>query len=863
MTQITIPDFCMVLLVGASGSGKTTFARRHFKPTEIVSLDACRGLVDDDENNLDATADASHLVHTIVETRLKRRKLVVVDAANVRKEDRARLVAIAKSYHASPIAMVIDPGEETCLARNEPREDRPFTPDVVRKQIASLHRDIGHLAKEGIRYAHEFRSVEEIDAVEIERIPLAMDQRSTRGPFDIIGDVHGCADELQALLSRLGYRLEWSDDGRTVEVAPPPGRRAIFVGDFVDRGPASPGVLRIVMSMVRSGAAFAVPGNHDVKFVRWLQGRNVKPTHGLNTTIEQMSNEPAEFHAEVRDFLDGLVSHLWLDGGRLVVCHGGIKSSMIGRSSGAVRKFCLYGDTTGETDEFGLPVRRNWAAHYEGDTTIVYGHTPMLEAEWQNNTICLDTGCVYGGRLTALRWPERELISAPAARAYAKPARPLGAIVAPPGLSMETGRRIIKTAPGHSIAIDERQAAAALEVMSRNPIDPKWLIYLPPTMSPPAAATRGGLLEHPDEAFGYYRSEGVAEVVAEEKHTGSRALIAVCRDAGAARRRFGVATGETGAIYTRTGHAFFPNATSTEALLARVRAALDDSGFWQRFDTDWALLDTQVMPPSGKGQAHFREQYAATWTVANAELNDSGRPRAQDAERDGSLSAPQGQNAARLVRATPHGEAHPRYCCPLGSIDDYRIAPFHLLATEGAAHMDKDHVWHMAELHRLADASATAALENADNHTTAPNAEATCPASIVPTAYRIVNLADPESVASATVWWSDLTASGGEGIVVKPRQFVATGANGLIQPAIKCRGREHQRGIHGHEHETPGRQCRHRSRDLGRKRGLALREFMLGQEALHRFVTRQPLSRVHEAVLGVLALESAPVDPRL
>lgn len=254
------------------------------------------------------------------------------------------------------------------------------------------------------------------------------DRREDGGPFDIIGDVHGCAAELEALLGRLGYAVAWSGapGAVRVEVAPPAGRRAVFVGDLVDRGPRAPDVLRIVMSMVESGAALAVPGNHDVKFQRWLDGKDVKPSHGLDRTIAQMEPEPKAFRLAVRNFLKGLPIYLWFDGGTLAVAHAGIKEEMLGRVSGEVRRFCLYGETSGETDKFGLPIRYHWAAEYRGRPVIVYGHTPVPDADWVNNTICIDTGCCFGGKLTALRWPEREIVTVAAADIYTMPVRPFG-----------------------------------------------------------------------------------------------------------------------------------------------------------------------------------------------------------------------------------------------------------------------------------------------------------------------------------------------------------------------------------------------------------------------------------------------------
>ncbi len=259
------------------------------------------------------------------------------------------------------------------------------------------------------------------------RLPKT-DWRREPGSFDIIGDVHGCADELIALLARLGYgvRLEGEGEARRAVTTVPKSRRAVFVGDLVDRGPNSADVMRIVMAMAARKEAFAVIGNHDDKFLRWLKGRDVKLANGLERTVQQFAGESEAFKTATRRFLQSLPSYAWLDGGRLVVAHAGIKEKMLGRNTAPVRSFCLYGDTSGKLDAAGLPERFNWAIDYSGEPMIVYGHTPVAEPAWQGNSVCIDTGCVFGGALTALRWPERETVSVPAHDTYAPLRRGFG-----------------------------------------------------------------------------------------------------------------------------------------------------------------------------------------------------------------------------------------------------------------------------------------------------------------------------------------------------------------------------------------------------------------------------------------------------
>ena len=850
-----IPEPSLVILIGPSGSGKSTFAREHFKPTEILSSDFCRGLVSDDETDQAATDDAFEVLHFITSKRLAAGKLTVIDATNVQVEARKPLLALAREYHCLTVAIVFNMPTKLCQERNEARPDRNLKPHVIRQQSQQLRRSLHNLKREGFqRFVYVMSTQEAVEAIRVERQPLWTNRTDEQGPFDIIGDVHGCFDELVELLKELGYEISTQPDGEIV-VEPPQGRKAIFVGDFVDRGPKVAEVLRLVMGMQKTGAALCVPGNHDVKLVRALQGRNVNPTHGLAESLSQLEEESAEFKTQITEFLNGLVSHYVLDSGKLVVAHAGMKAELQGRASGRVREFALYGETTGETDEFGLPIRINWADEYRGNAMVVYGHTPVAEPQWVNRTINIDTGCVFGGKLTALRYPEKEIVSVPAYQTYYQSSKPLLNEVDKLS-SVKTqesddilniddvlGKRVVSTRLHHNVTIREENAITALEVMSRFAINPKWLIYLPPTMSPTETTNRPGLLEHPTEAFTYYRKQGVSNVIWEEKHMGSRAVVVVCRDTETAKKRFGVADDTLGICYTRTGRRFFDDAAIETELLGQLKEAIDKVDYWKVFNTDWICLDCELMPWSVKAQELLRQQYAPVGVSARIALGEAVASLETAAERGIDMSCILDDYRQRAEAVTKYVKAYQQYCWHVQSIADLKLAPFHLLATEGVVYFDKDHLWHMEMLSKLCQ-------DSEDNP-------------LFATSYGMVNVTDDTNQAEAICRWEELTEQGGEGTVIKPLDFIVQGKRGLVQPAVKCRGREYLRIIYGPEYTLPQNLKRLRTRGLSHKRSLALREFALGVEALERFVRHEPLSRVHECVFGILALESEAVDPRL
>lgn len=377
--------------------------------------------------------------------------------------------------------------------------------------------------------------------------------------------------------------------------------------------------------------------------------------------------------------------------------------------------------------------------------------------------------------------------------------------------------------------------------MSRFAVNPKWLVYLPPTMAPPETSQRPDYLEHPDEAFAYFRDEGVERVVCEQKYMGSRAVVVLRRDEEAARRRFGVEGAGAGVCYTRAGRPFFHEPEMQTAFLERLRAAMDASGFWSRHETNWAVLDCELTPWSAKAQELLRSQYAATGSAATAGLGAAVSALESAFGDCGDVADLLDRYKRRVERAQRFIESYRRYCWPVASLDDYKLAPFHLLATEGAVHTDKSHVWHMDELARSCEQE---------------------PGLLLATPYRTVELADAAQVEQATQWWVELTGAGGEGMVVKPESYVVKGSRGLAQPAVKCRGREYLRIIYGAEYTDEQSLAKLRRRSLGRKRSLAIRELCLGLEALERFVRREPSAAARRiGHLGDLGRQGAN-DPR-
>ena len=852
--NISVPEFSLIMLVGATASGKTTFAHKHFGDTEIISSDHCRALVSDDPTDQNVTPQAFAILHAILEARLQNRRLTVVDATNLQPNARRPIIDLARRHDCRITAIALDLPMQTLIQRNEHREDRSIPNHIVNRQHRSLSSAIRNMRRESIRNIYTIHTEEDADQATLVRQPMRSNHNHLTGPFDIFGDIHGCHEELYQLLEKLGYVFTADANGKTAQH--PDGRTAVFVGDLVDRGPGADLVLELVANMTDAGSALTVMGNHEDKLRRTLLGNRTQITHGLQQTLDSLEPRSPEFRQRIQQFLKDLPHHITLDGGKLAIAHAGILPEYIGRQSQRIRQFCMYGETTGETDEWGLPQRYDWAQNYQGNTKVVYGHTPLAQPAWHNNTINLDTGCVFGGALTALRYPEDEIVSVPALRVHYESHKPLPTVEDIPtvarqpnhfrlNLNETTGAQRVLTQHAGTVLVPQEHAAAALEIMSRFAVDPRWLAYIPPTISPCRTTELEHLLEYPPEAFDYYRDQEITHVICEEKHMGSRGIIVVAKSQDAIEQKFGIKPDQPGICYTRTGRNFFSDPELGTAFIERIQAAVTKAGIWETLDTDWLIMDAEIMPWSLKADGLLRAQYASTGAAADLNLKKAHAAIQQAASR-GIDPEPLQQMADRFqLRSTAVADyiaSYRSYCWNVDELNDIKVAPFHIMASEGVVHNTKNHQWHL---------DVGRALNAAD------------PGMIIPTQAMVVDLTDPEQQANATQWWETITQLGAEGMVVKPLEFTVSHNQHTVQPAIKCRGKQYLRIIYGPEYDLPENLPRLKHRNLRFKRALAIREFALGIEGLQRFVNDEPLQRVHQCSFGVLALESEPVDPRL
>lgn len=863
--DIILPYAGIVLLVGPSNSGKSTLLKQLIEkgqilPSEIVSSDEFRVLVSDVEfidwkqrPNDEAeslndqyqriSAEAFSLMDALIETRCRLNKLTFVDATHLYPEDRKRYISIAKNNHVPIVSVVLDVDQNVLLERDKSRKN-PRGNRRIKQQFQVFKREKRFIKKEGYLAAYFISDTSNVEFIRRNKNPIELD---VGNGIDIIGDIHGCYDEMIHILEKLGYKKNAEH-----YYVHPKGRRFLSLGDIMSRGPKSLQTMEFFLRHVNEELAYMIDSNHGWKIARWLDGRKVTLSHGDECVEEEIRQFEEKFGKEyveqikqkLKKLLHKAPSHYVLtkNGIPTLVCtHAGIKDEFIGKQSYDISDFCRYGDNEG-LDETGRPIRKDWTIHHKTSTLIVWGHDPKPKPLIINNTINIDQGAVFGGELTAFRYPEKEFVSIQAEKDYSNGKNnPLIELkkkrLDPPNIAKYINGYSVLTDVIGEIQIPKEYAIPSIDMVSHFTVPIEELVYIPPTMSPaPAPSSLENYLEHPREVIDYYRSMGIERMVAEKKHMGSRGILFLFKDKEAGLKYVGRET--LGTIYTRTGRRFFNEETEFK-IISRIHKGLTASNYFTKYGTEFILLDAEIMPWNLKAKELISSQYAhvSENAILDRSLLKNKIESAMGKNEDLKIWFKEYED--KLDNARVFRDVFQKYCWEINDIDQIQIAPFHLLAHSNETFFEKPHTWHM-EMNK-----EFSKMENL----------------FVETEYMIIDNAASEE--EAIKWWDVITSDGHEGIVIKPEAFISTSKGKLVQPAIKVRGRKYLNIIYGMDYLQPENLKRLKKRNVGKKQKLALKEFALGVEGIQRFVNGESIERVHECVLGTLAMESNPVDPRL
>lgn len=866
MAVINLPHAGIVLLVGPSNSGKTTLLNQFIQEeqilaSEVVSSDQFRVLVSDVEfiswngrpkEESDALFDeyqqiskeAFAAMEFLIARRCRLNKLTFIDATHLREDEREKYVQMAKKYHVPAIAIVLNLSETELLRRDAEREF-PRGKNRIKQQYQQFKKTLRFIKKEAFRSTY-ILGEDELEILNVNRFdnPLLID---VGNGIDFIGDIHGCFDEFLEILAKLGYQQ--NDEEYFVH---PEGRKILSLGDVLSRGPRSLETLQFFQKHVSAGLAYMIDSNHGWKIARWLDGKNVKLAHGDENVAAEFEDFENKFGSEETSLLKEQIKGLLLEakshyiiqknGAQVAVAvHAGIKDHYIGKQSQRISDFCRYGDTDG-MDENGKPIRKDWTISHKTNELILWGHDPKPQPLLINNTLNIDQGVVFGGSLTAYRFPERQVVSVKAKKDYANvPDNPLQGWeqkrLAPPNVMKFLEGYSVLTEQYGEVRIYEDGVLPALDDLSHYALPIEEMVYLPPTMSPtPKPSQLEGYLEHPIEAFEYYQSKGIETMVVEKKHMGSRGILLLFKNKEAAKEYIGRET--LGIIFTRTGRAFFQKKLE-EQIVSQLNKDLMNHGYFEKYNSDFVLLDAEILPWNLKAKELIINQYAHVGEMALLDRNKL-KDSLQNAYDDGKdvLGWLQ-ENEVEIQNANIFNEVYQKYIWDTEGIEGIQIAPFHTLAHSTETFFHQPHTWHMEKNKEFSGISRL----------------------FVETEYRVVS--DEASMKAAIEWWSEMTEEGHEGFVVKPESYVARHKGKLLQPAIKVRGRKYLNIIYGMDYLQPDNLTRLKQRNAGKKQRNALKEFALGIEAVNRFVNRESLDRYHECVLGILALEAEPIDPRL
>lgn len=858
--EIQLPKGAIVLCIGPSNSGKSTLLgklvnNQQILHSEIVSSDTYRELVADIdfidfstvhseeqdvlyEDYQRISTEAFNLLYAAVEARAKLNKVTFVDATNLRSFERAKYFEIAQKQHVPIFALIFDISKSELLIRDEKRL-QPRGKKRITQQINTMNYELKAIKKEPFHKLFVWRGEE----LNITRKPSLHELELGNG-FDILGDIHGCYDEMLELITQLGY-VKQGD-----VYIHPEGRRLLSAGDVMSRGPKSIATMLFWLRQIEAGLSYMTDSNHGWKIARWLRGQSVSLNHGDEYVAEEFEQYEKHHGKEATEALKARFAKMLLAAPshyiltknnvrKVVITHAGIKDHYIGKQSKRILDFCRYGDIQ-RIDEQGKPIRADWFVEHKTSELIVWGHDPKIKPFKANRTLNIDQGVVFGGQLTAFRYPEQTLVAVTAHKNYvgnennplveAKSKR-----FANPKASHFMNGFIVHTKAGDDVTIPKEKALAALDTFSHHTLPIEQVVYIPPTMSPtPQTSSLPGYLEHPTEAFNYYKKNGVTQMIAEKKHMGSRAVIFIAKNESITKELLNTET--LGIITTRTGRAFFDAQLQQEMVVA-IHQELLAKNYFEKFETDFVLMDAEILPWNLKAHGLIDKQYA---NVSDQALMDRQMLLSKLlATTHVDVSSWIDEYTHKVKNAARFDAVYQNYCWPTKDLKGIQIAPFHILAHSQTTNFDQPHTWHMEMNAFLSENSSL----------------------FIATEYRLINNEQDEE--EVIQWWKDMTEHGHEGIVIKPLNFIEERKGKMLQPAIKVRGREYLRIIYGMDYTDETQLKQLKKRNPSRKMKNALLEFKLGLEGIQRFVHFESSARVHECVLATLALESEGIDPRL
>ncbi|MDF2606644.1 MAG: polynucleotide kinasephosphatase [Bacillales bacterium] len=844
--KMQIPHSGIVLLIGPSNSGKSTFLNdlimiEVILASEVVSSDDFRLMISDidfiewknrPKDESDALQDlytrisveAFALMDTVVEARCRLNKLTFVDATHLQHGDRKKYIDMARRNHVPIVAIVMNIPEDILLTRDSNR-DHPRGMRRVKQQYQRFIIERKSFKDEGfslIYYVDEYEN----PSIVRQKNPLEL---NVGGGIDFIGDINGCYNEMISLLSKLGYR---ENENRLFVHSN--GRKFVSIGNVMSSGPESLKSIIFLKRHVDSNLAYMVDSNNGNELAKWINEDNKSIDQKLASDFEAYKMEHGiekieELKEELKQFLFNSPSHYVFteNGVQILVCsHAGIKDHYIGKQSPRISEFCRGGDNNSE----------EWYLEHKINLLIVWGHYLKQYPLIENNTVNINQGAVYGGNLTAFRYPEREVVSMKSAMNYSgEEKNPLIELesmrLVPPNIHKLIDGYRIQTESFGSILVYPDLVRHAIETVSHSTIPIEQMVYIPPTTSPtPYTSRLDCYLEHPSEAFDYYRSNGVSTMIVTKKKMGNRGVLFLFKDIESAVKYTGIES--LGVIYTSNGSRFFEENVE-RILVSRIVGDLVENNYFKMYETDFVLIDVEIMPWNLKA----KEQISLYSNISdNAMLDRTKLIEKMVSSKNPQLHELLDEYSLKLENVKKFKGVFQTYCLKEFDMKEIQIELLNIIAHSSETFFDKPQSWHIEMGRELASYSNL----------------------FLETEFKLVN--DVESETEVIKWWEDISCSGYEGIVIKPND---DSVEKLLQPAIKVRGRDFLRIIYGMDYLLPDNLKRLKKRNTRKKQKQAINEFSLGVEGVRRFVAGESLERVHECVLGVLAQQADQVDPRL